>query len=134
MHLGILTRSLPPHMCGLGGHSVCLANALRALEHDVLIIAGRGASGVGIRIIGDEWTRAALEQLRQSLESSSLDHLVLQFTPAAFSDGDWRVCQAIADFWRIVGARMLCLRAVGRGDARLGVNAAAGAVAHWLEH
>ena len=106
MHLGILTRSLPPHMCGLGGHSVCLANALRALEHDVLIIAGRGASGVGIRIIGDEWTRAALERLRQSLESSSLDHLVLQYTPAAFSEGDWRVCQAIADFWRMVGARV----------------------------
>jgi glycosyltransferase involved in cell wall biosynthesis len=106
MRLGILTRSLPPHVCGLGDHSVCLTNALRALGHDVLLIAGRATPEAGIRIVGDEWTASALERLRQSLESMRLDHLVLQYTPLAFSLGNWRVDRAIADFWRIVSTRM----------------------------
>jgi glycosyltransferase involved in cell wall biosynthesis len=106
MRLGILTRSLPPHVCGIGDHTVRFGNGLRALGHDVLLIAGRGAPGDGIRIVADEWTASSLERLGQSLESMSLDHLALQYTPLMFSLGDWRVDRAIVDFWRIVSTRM----------------------------
>lgn len=105
MRLGILTRSLPPEVCGIGDHTVCLANALRAEGHDVLLIAGQGAPGDGVRIVGDEWDAPALRLIRESLDSMRLDHLVLQYTPGMYSFGDWRVDQAIADFWRIVSAR-----------------------------
>jgi glycosyltransferase involved in cell wall biosynthesis len=105
MRLGILTRSLPPKICGIGDYTARLSDALMAEGHDVLRIAGQGASEDGILIIDDEWDAPALRRLLKSLDCMRLDHLVLQYTPALFSQGGWRVDQAISDFWRIVSAR-----------------------------
>jgi glycosyltransferase involved in cell wall biosynthesis len=46
-----------------------------------------------------------LRRLVKSLDSMRLDHLVLQYTPALLSQGDWWVDQAILDFWHTVSAR-----------------------------
>lgn len=85
---------------------MCLANALRSQGHEALLIAGRGAPAVGTLVVGDEWTTSALERLLRVIESAKLDHLALQYTPTAFSGGDWRVDLALAKFWRNVSARM----------------------------
>lgn len=106
MRLGIMTRSLPPEICGIGDHTVRFANALRDNGHDVILIAGRGAAEDSVSIIGDEWGRLALQQLLKRLDSMRLDHLVLQYTPLLFSQGDWRVDYAIEDFWRIVSTHL----------------------------
>lgn len=104
MRIGILTRSLPPEVCGIGHHTMRLADALKAEGHDVVLIAGRGASEDGVCIIGDEWDSPALRRLQAILDSMRLDHLVLQYTPLMFSGGKWQVDQAIADFWRATSA------------------------------
>jgi glycosyltransferase involved in cell wall biosynthesis len=83
-----------------------LAGALTATGTDVVSIAGRGAPANDVQIVGDEWDGPALERLMRRLDSMSLDHLVLQYTPLMFSEGRWQVDRAVADFWRAASARM----------------------------
>ncbi len=105
VRLGILTRSLPPHVCGIGDHTLCLANALRVMGHDVILFAGRGAAADDVRIVGDDWNPPALKRLIWDLGSMSIDHLVLQYTPLLFSEGQWQVDRAIAGFFRSASVR-----------------------------
>lgn len=47
MHIGIITASMPPFLCGIGDYSLQLAGALRQLGHEASIVAGRGKAGDG---------------------------------------------------------------------------------------
>jgi glycosyltransferase involved in cell wall biosynthesis len=104
VNISIITRTLPPHLCGIGDYSICFANALRCLGHQLTIIAGQGDYGEDKHIIKDDWSETALSNLLCDLEKMPIDHLTLQYTPLAFSTGDNNHA-ALVNFWTKCGQR-----------------------------
>jgi glycosyltransferase involved in cell wall biosynthesis len=100
MHIAILTRSLPPENCGIGDHSLQLAQALRLQGNKVTIIAGRGNPERDVYITKDDWSKPGLNELRLQLEKLDIDHLVLQYTPLMFSGVRGKQNFSLLDFWK----------------------------------
>jgi glycosyltransferase involved in cell wall biosynthesis len=95
----IITKTLPPAVCGIGDHSVLLGNAIRSRGHQVTLVASSGSPGEDRCIVKDFWRRGALDGLMRKLESMGADHLILQYTPLMFAiDGKYQNFQ-MADFW-----------------------------------
>jgi glycosyltransferase involved in cell wall biosynthesis len=100
MHIAILTRSLPPENCGIGDHSLQLAQALRLQGNKVTIIAGRGNPKKDVYITKDDWSKLGLNELKLHLEKLDIDHLVLQYTPLTFSGARGKQNFSLLDFWK----------------------------------
>jgi glycosyltransferase involved in cell wall biosynthesis len=101
MHIAILTRSLPPENCGIGDHSLQLAQALRLQSNKVTIVAGRGNPKENIYITHDDWSKPGLNELKLQLEKLDIDHLILQYTPLMFSGARGKQNFSLLNFWRL---------------------------------
>lgn len=98
MKFAVLTRSVVPFHCGVGDYTVNFSKALRARGVDAEVLAGRGAPSEHIHIISDRWDKAGLACLLDRMEQTRIDHVILQFTPLAFRNGE--TCrEALATFW-----------------------------------
>jgi len=98
MKLAILTRSVSPFPCGIGDHTVNLARALREKAVKVEVIAGRGEPNDTTTIVPDRWDKARLAFLLEELEKTDVDHVVMQFTPLLFDNGQTDR-EALSNFW-----------------------------------
>lgn len=106
MRIGILTRTLPPYPCGIGDHTVHLASGLRALGHEVVTIAGMGASENSSLIVGDDFNASALNRLRQMISKLNLDHLVLQYTPLMYTHDNGRAPRELPPMLEAIGEQL----------------------------
>jgi glycosyltransferase involved in cell wall biosynthesis len=84
MHIAIITKRLPPELCGIADHTALLGRSLRALGHKVTLIAGKGSIVDDTLIIEDNWYKEGLEGLLRCLDGLALDHLLLQYIPFGF--------------------------------------------------
>jgi glycosyltransferase involved in cell wall biosynthesis len=84
--IAIITRDAPPRHCGVGDHSICLADALSAEGADVCVLAYAGdASGrVATRSTPDAATW--LQWIEGQIGAQHIDHVVLQYTPLYYRD------------------------------------------------
>jgi glycosyltransferase involved in cell wall biosynthesis len=85
LSLSILTRSLPPHICGIGDHSLNLARSLRDCGHSVELIACRGSPDKGAVIVGDEIDAGWVEQVKTTVARLRIEVFILQFTPHMYN-------------------------------------------------
>lgn len=99
MHIGIITASMPPFLCGIGDYSLQLAGALRQLGHEVSIVAGRGEAGDGVSIVDCDWGERSLERLFGRLAELQPDLVVIQFTPLMYRNANHRDGRDMAPFW-----------------------------------
>jgi len=100
MRIGIITNDVPPHYCGIGDHSIYLANAIRSAGEEAVIIAARGKPSENIHVLESDWGYQGLEKLYQKLVSLNLDHLILQFTPLMYLNEKHCVVHDLVDFWK----------------------------------
>ena len=84
MRIAIITRRLPPAHCGIADHTMLLARLLRALGHEVILIAGQGQENDYSLIVRDNWDRGGLEGLRKRLDNLAIESLILQYIPFGF--------------------------------------------------
>jgi glycosyltransferase involved in cell wall biosynthesis len=95
----IITKFLPPEICGLGDHSVMLGDAIRLRGHKVTLVGGSGAPRDDRLIVEDFWRNSGFGLLMRKLESIGVDHLILQFTPLTYTDHGKHQSTALIDFW-----------------------------------
>ena len=113
MYIAIITRTLPPEYCGIGDHTMLLANSLRLLGHKVTLIAGQGEGNDNSLIVEDKWGRNGLDMLLRQLDGLSIDHLILQYIPYGFITGtkNRNPCSsiihyvALKKFWKTCGRK-----------------------------
>lgn len=105
MHLVIITKTLPPGICGIADHSVLLAKAIQEKGHDVSLIAGEGEQVPGVTIVKKFWCEPGLRSLEQILANLKPDHVLLQYTPLSFSVDRWHQNPELVDFWARCGNR-----------------------------
>jgi len=99
VRIGILTNDVPPFHCGIGNHSINLANAIRLAGEDAVIIASRGNTSDYIHVVECDWSHQGLKKYYQKLESLDLDHLILQFTPLMYTNENHNN-KDITSFWK----------------------------------
>ena len=99
MHIVIITKTLPPAICGIGDHSVLLGKAIRSTGHRVTLLAGFGSPGENICIVKNFWCRRFLDSIIYKLEDMKPDCLILQYTPLMFCIKGKYQNFAMADFW-----------------------------------
>ena len=100
MRIGIITKDMPPFHCGIGDHSIKLANAIRYAKEDAIIIASRGDASEHIHVVEYDFSHQGLDVLYRKLESLELDHLILQFTPLMYTNEKNHDNHQLVDFWR----------------------------------
>jgi len=105
LHIAILTKTLPPFICGIGDNSVMLGNAIRERGHTVTLIAGSGDSGENRCIIKDFWLYSAKKKLTQKIEDLGVDYLILQYTPLMYAINGRYQNYSLANFWINCAAR-----------------------------
>ncbi|MFZ2449499.1 MAG: glycosyltransferase family 4 protein [Methylovulum miyakonense] len=95
----IITRQLPPIICGIGEYTICLATALRAFGHEVILIAEKGDADVKVGITNNGWDSASLQKLFEKLDSITPDLVILNFTPLMYSSPINNKCADLVSFW-----------------------------------
>lgn len=105
MHLVIITKTLPPGICGIADHSILLAQAIEDKGHVVSLIAGEGAEAQGITIVKEFWREPGLRSLEKILAKLKPDHVLLQYTPLSFSASRWHQNRDLVEFWARCGKR-----------------------------
>lgn len=104
MNILIVTRDLPPTVCGIGDHSVLLAERLQARGHRATLLAGTGTAALDRMIVERFWEPDRLAELRKTIELLLPDRVVLEYTPLAFAlEGSRCPNHAFTDFWADLG-------------------------------
>jgi len=99
MRIVIITKNLPPAVCGIGDHSVMLGEAIRAKGHSVTIIAGNGDIGADRCVEDNFWLPERIGRLAERLKALKPDHVILQYTPLMYALQGGRQNPALAAFW-----------------------------------
>ncbi|HUL00819.1 MAG TPA: hypothetical protein VLX29_08190, partial [Nitrospirota bacterium] len=97
--IGIITRALPPELCGIGDHSVLIGESLKKCGHDVYTFAGKGEERQNTYIIDDKWDRATFSRLIVLFKELKLDLIILQYTPLMYLNTDDFQNSDLIDFW-----------------------------------
>ena len=100
LRIAIITQSVLPQVCGIGDHSLQLAEALRAAGHEALVIGRKGEQADRVEIVSSEIGPIWLNSVDGKLKRFRADHVTLQYTPLLFSGGDWRVERRLSECWR----------------------------------
>ena len=104
MHFAIITRKLPPEICGIGDYCIHFSEMLRVAGHKVSLIAGRGNGAEDIHIIDDQWNETALARLYSRLHKINIDHVILEYTPLLFLiKGQSVQSRPLLNFWMECG-------------------------------
>jgi glycosyltransferase involved in cell wall biosynthesis len=84
--IALITRDAPPRHCGVGDHSICLADALVAQGAEVHVLAFEGnATGpvaTGTATDAANW----LAWVEREVSDLGIEHVVLQYTPLYYQD------------------------------------------------
>jgi glycosyltransferase involved in cell wall biosynthesis len=99
--IGIITNDVPPYHCGIGDHTINLANAIRFLGESAVIIAARGKPSKNINVVECDWGQQGFERFFKKIESLDLDHLILQFTPLMYINEKNRDGYELQKFWKM---------------------------------
>jgi glycosyltransferase involved in cell wall biosynthesis len=100
VNIGVITNDMPPYSCGIGDHTINLANAIRFAGDSAVIISARGDPSENIYVVECDWDQQGLEKLFKKLESLDLDHLILQFTPLMYLNKKNHDGHELQKFWK----------------------------------
>jgi glycosyltransferase involved in cell wall biosynthesis len=103
VHIVLISDSAPPIHCGIGDHTVLLADALRRSGCDITILARQGKEGDGVGILGGENGLLPLKLLQEKLSKLEPDLLVLQFTPLMYGVSSRTDRVRMVDAWLRLG-------------------------------
>ena len=103
MKIVILTRDLPPTVCGIGDQSTLLAQQLQARGHRVALLAGTGAPAPDRTIVERFWVPERMQELAKAIQALQPDHVVLEYTPLTFALEGRYPNPALAQFWARLG-------------------------------
>lgn len=99
MHVVIITKNLPPAICGIGDYSVLLGETIRSHGHKVTLAAANGLPNEHCLIAKDFWLRKETDGFIKKLLSINPDHIILGYTPLTFVSGGGYQNFDIGSFW-----------------------------------
>lgn len=105
MNVVIITRDLPPAVCGIGDHASLLAAHLRERGHRVWLVAGTGAPEPDTVVLERFWQPERLPELKRAIDALRPDQVVLEYTPLSFVLGRRYPNDALVRLWEDLGRR-----------------------------
>lgn len=99
LRVGVISRDAPPRHCGVGDHSVCLADALNAHGAETRILAFGGSTSGVVSANATTEAGAWLDWLVQELQRLQSEHVLLQYTPLYYQDIPAWSDARLRDWW-----------------------------------